>query len=84
MRITNTLQSTNNVEADLGKPRPGSKATSRQATRRDQVQISNLASQLTSSDLSKLSQLQEAYQAGTYNVPPSRIANSILNEALQS
>jgi anti-sigma28 factor (negative regulator of flagellin synthesis) len=45
------------------------------------VQISTLAAQL-SADPSKLSQLQAAYEAGTYNVSASQIANSILNDAL--
>jgi anti-sigma28 factor (negative regulator of flagellin synthesis) len=83
MQITNALQSTNNVAADLGQPRQCSKGTSRQSAGEDQVQISSLALQLASSDPSKLSQLQAAYGAGTYDVSPSQIANSILNDALQ-
>lgn len=83
MQIANTLQSTNNVAADLGQPRQSSKGTSHQSSGEDRVQISSLASQLAASDPSKLSQLQAEYRAGTYNVLPSQIANSILNDALQ-
>jgi anti-sigma28 factor (negative regulator of flagellin synthesis) len=84
MQITNTLQSTNNVAADRGQPRQCSKGGSHESNGEDQVHISSLASQRASSDPSKLSQLQAAYQANTYNVSPSQIANSILNDALQS
>jgi flagellar biosynthesis anti-sigma factor FlgM len=57
----------------------------------DQVQLSGVASQLSafqlsgqawSSDPSKLARLQAAYNSGTYNVPPSQIANSIIGDAL--
>lgn len=46
----------------------------------DSVQLSSLASQLAA-DPSRIAELQAAYQAGTYNVSPSQIANSILNDA---
>lgn len=49
----------------------------------DSVQLSSLASQLAA-DPSRLAQLQAAYQAGTYNISPSQIANSMINDALQS
>jgi anti-sigma28 factor (negative regulator of flagellin synthesis) len=47
----------------------------------DQVRISDLAAQLAS-DPGKLAQLQAAYSAGTYQVSPSQIANSIVNAHL--
>jgi flagellar biosynthesis anti-sigma factor FlgM len=51
----------------------------------DQVQISDLASQLaaqaSASDPQKIQQLKAAYESGTYNISPLRIAGSMLNEA---
>jgi anti-sigma28 factor (negative regulator of flagellin synthesis) len=80
MQITNSLL--NSISSDLGLAQPGSKTPVRQPGQgQDQVQISSLASQL-SSDPSKLSQLQASYEAGTYNVSPAQIANSILNDAM--
>lgn len=80
MQITNNLLS--GISNDLGLGQPAAKASSRQTSRgQDQVQISSLASQLAS-DPSKLSQLQASYEAGTYNVSPAQIANSILNDAM--
>jgi anti-sigma28 factor (negative regulator of flagellin synthesis) len=80
MRINNTLPATN-IPSDLGASPSGAKPNTRPSSGRDQVQISSLATQL-SADPSKLSQLQAAYENGTYNVSPSQIANSILNDAL--
>jgi anti-sigma28 factor (negative regulator of flagellin synthesis) len=80
MQITNTLQS-NSIATDLGDGQSASKFNPRQNGGQDQVQLSSLAAELAS-DPSRLSQLQAAYEAGTYNVSPSQIANSILNEAL--
>jgi anti-sigma28 factor (negative regulator of flagellin synthesis) len=83
MQINNSLLS-NSITNDLGLGQPAAKSGSRQSgAAQDQVQISSLASQL-SSDPSKLSQLQTAYETGTYNVSPAQIANSILNDALLS
>jgi anti-sigma28 factor (negative regulator of flagellin synthesis) len=48
----------------------------------DKVQISDMAS-LLSSDPQKLAQLTAAVQNGTYNISPSQIANSMLNEMMQ-
>jgi anti-sigma28 factor (negative regulator of flagellin synthesis) len=80
MQITNSLLSS--ISSDLGFGQTPTKAGSRQASQGlDQVEISSLASQL-SSDPSKLSQLQASFEAGTYNVSPSQIANSILNDAM--
>jgi anti-sigma28 factor (negative regulator of flagellin synthesis) len=80
MQITNSLLSS--ISNDLRLGQPASKTTARQTSQgQDQVQISSLASQL-SSDPSKLSQLQASYEAGTYNVSPAQIANSILNDAM--
>jgi anti-sigma28 factor (negative regulator of flagellin synthesis) len=80
MQITNSLLSS--ISNDLGFGQTPTKPASRQASQgQDQVQISSLASQL-SSDPSKLSQLQASFEAGTYNVSPSQIANSILNDAM--
>jgi anti-sigma28 factor (negative regulator of flagellin synthesis) len=76
MQINNILQSSS-IASDLGVSPQSSKSNPRQCAG-DSVKISSLASQL-SSDPSKLSQLQAAYDAGTYNVSPSQIANSILN-----
>jgi anti-sigma28 factor (negative regulator of flagellin synthesis) len=76
MQINNILPS-NSIASDLGVSPQASKSNSRQGAQ-DSVQISSSASHL-SSDPSKLSQLQAAYDAGTYNVSPSQIANSILN-----
>ena len=80
MQINNNLQ-LNSIASDLGLSPQGSKSNPRRTGGQDSVQISSLASQL-SSDPSKLSQLQAAFEAGTYNVSPSQIANSILNDAL--
>ena len=82
MQINNNLQ-LNSIASDLGLSPQASKSNPRQSGGQDSVQISSLASQL-SADPSKLSQLQAAYEAGTYNVSPSQIANSLLNDALQS
>jgi len=67
----------------LGANQQPAKSNVRQDSLQDVVQISSLASQLAA-DPSKLSQLQAAFENGTYNVSPSQIANSILNDALQS
>lgn len=80
MQINNNLQ-LNSIASDLGISPKASKLNPRQSGGQDQVQISGLASQLAG-DPSKLSQLQAAYEAGTYNVSPSQIANSILNALL--
>lgn len=45
----------------------------------DKVQISDMAA-LLSTDPQKLAQLAAAVQNGTYNVSPSQIANSLINE----
>jgi anti-sigma28 factor (negative regulator of flagellin synthesis) len=80
MQITNNLLSS--ISSDLGSGQCASKTAARQSSQgEDQVQISSLASQL-SSDPSKMSQLQASYEAGTYNVSPAQIANSILNDAM--
>jgi anti-sigma28 factor (negative regulator of flagellin synthesis) len=84
MQINNNLQS-NSIASELGVGQPSSKtgaSPSRQSPQ-DQVSISSLASQMAS-DPSKLSQLQAAYESGTYSVSPSQIANSILNDAMLS
>jgi anti-sigma28 factor (negative regulator of flagellin synthesis) len=82
MQINNNLQ-LNSIASDLGLSPQASKSNPRQTGGQDSVQISSLASQL-SADPSKLSQLQASFEAGTYNVSPSQIANSILNDALLS
>jgi len=80
MQITNNLLS--GISSNLGLGQTATKASSRQTSQgQDQAQISSLASQLAS-DPSKLSQLQASYEAGTYNVSPSQIANGILNDAM--
>ncbi|HTB10102.1 MAG TPA: flagellar biosynthesis anti-sigma factor FlgM [Bryobacteraceae bacterium] len=80
MQISNLLQS-NSIPSDVGVSPQASKSNPRPGIGQDQVQISSLASQL-SADPSKLSQLQASYDAGTYNVSPSQIAQSILSDAL--
>jgi anti-sigma28 factor (negative regulator of flagellin synthesis) len=50
-------------------------------TTQDQVSISSLASQIAS-DPSKLSQLQASYEAGTYSVSPSQVANRLINDSM--
>ena len=82
MQISNLLPSSS-IASDLGVSPQASKSNPRSGSGQDQVQISSLASQL-SADPSKLSQLQAAYDAGTYNVSPSQIAKSILNDAFRS
>jgi anti-sigma28 factor (negative regulator of flagellin synthesis) len=82
MQISNNLQ-LSSIATDLGLSPQAPKSNPRQTGGEDQVQLSSLAQQL-SSDPSKLSQLQAAYEAGTYNVSPSQIANSILNDAMVS
>jgi anti-sigma28 factor (negative regulator of flagellin synthesis) len=81
MQINNNLPM-NHIVSDLGAGQPSSKAGARSSAGQDQVQISNLASQF-SADPSKLSRLQAAYEAGTYSVSPSQIANSMINEMMQ-
>ena len=49
----------------------------------DSVELSSFATQL-SVDPSRLAQLQAAYQSGAYNVSPSQIANSMINDLPQS
>jgi anti-sigma28 factor (negative regulator of flagellin synthesis) len=83
MQINNNLQ-LSSIANDLGLGQPTQKTPARQTgAGQDQVQISSLASQLAG-DPSKLSQLQAAFEAGTYSVSPSQIANSLLNDALMS
>jgi anti-sigma28 factor (negative regulator of flagellin synthesis) len=53
----------------------------RSASSGDSIELSSVAAQL-SADPSRLEELQAAYQSGTYNVSPSQIANSIINDAL--
>jgi anti-sigma28 factor (negative regulator of flagellin synthesis) len=81
MQISNTPQ-TSSISSDLGASPQASKSNPRQAGQ-DSVQISSLASQF-SADSSKLSRLQAAYDAGTYNVSPSQIAHSMINDALSA
>jgi len=54
----------------------------------DKIQLSDLASRLsaqaTVADPSRLAQLQAAFQAGTYQVPPHQIAASIIHELTSS
>ncbi len=49
----------------------------------DQVEISSMASQLSTSP-SRLAELQAAVRSGTYNISPSQLANSMINFALES
>jgi anti-sigma28 factor (negative regulator of flagellin synthesis) len=76
----NTLS---NIAPDLGIGPKGAKSERpcAQKSSQDQVSISSLATQMAS-DPSKRSQLQKAYEAGTYNVSPSQIANSIINRMI--
>ena len=48
----------------------------------DSVRISDMAAQL-SADPQKLAQIEASLAAGAYQVLPSQIANSMINEALQ-
>lgn len=80
MQISNTLP-VGSILSDLGAGPQSPKLNPRHAVGQDQVQISSLASQL-SADPSKLSQSQAAYDQGTYNVSPSQIANSLINDAM--
>jgi anti-sigma28 factor (negative regulator of flagellin synthesis) len=82
MQISNNLQP-NSITSELGPGPQVSKSDPLQSSGDDQVQISSLGSQLAG-DPSKLNQLQAAYEAGTYKVSPSQMANSILNDALWS
>jgi hypothetical protein len=72
MQINNNLQ-LSSIASDLGVSPQTPKSNPRPCGQ-DSVEISSLAS--------KLSQLQAGYDAGTYNVSPSQIANSILNALL--
>lgn len=47
----------------------------------DHVQISDMASLLSTSQ-QKIEQLAQSYANGTYNVSPSQIANSMINSML--
>jgi len=49
----------------------------------DQVQISDIASQL-SADPEQVAQLQASVNSGTYNVPSSEVAGSIIQEMTQT
>jgi len=82
MQISGSL-SLSNIASELGLSKPSSKPNAQPNAGQDQVQISGLASQLAS-DPSKLSQLQAAYENGTYSVSPSQIANTLLDSMLQS
>ena len=79
----NNLPKSNSIALDLGVGQPSAKSNSRPSAGQDQVQISSLATQLAG-DPSKVGQLQASYEAGTYHVSPSQIANSILNYAMLS
>jgi len=80
MQINNNLPM-NHIVSDSGIGQSNPKTGLRSSANQDQVQISNLASQF-SADPSKLSQLQAAYEAGTYSVSPSQIANSLINNMM--
>jgi anti-sigma28 factor (negative regulator of flagellin synthesis) len=80
MQINNNLPM-NHIAGDLGAGQSNSKAGARSSAHQDQVQISSLASQF-SADPSKLSQLQAAYEAGTYSISPSQIASSMIHEMM--
>ena len=73
MQISNLLQSSS-IAPDLGLSPQAPKSNARPSAPQDSVEISSQASHF--------SQIQAAYDAGTYNVSPSQIANSILNNAL--
>ena len=81
MQITSNFQ-TNRIANDSTAAKSAAKTCARPGGGQDQVQISSLASQLASDPL-KISQLQASYEAGTYNVSPAQIANSILNDAMR-
>jgi flagellar biosynthesis anti-sigma factor FlgM len=49
----------------------------------DHVQISDMAAQLAT-DPQRLAQLQAAVANGTYKVSPSQIANSMIDQMMQS
>jgi anti-sigma28 factor (negative regulator of flagellin synthesis) len=82
MQISNLLSSSIAPEVSASAGKQGIKSPLRQSGGEDHVHISSLASQLSASNPSKLSQLKAAYEAGTYHVSPSQIAKSILNDAL--
>ncbi len=69
MQISNLLPSS--VASDLGPSPQAPKSNARPSGPQDSVEISSQASHF--------SQIQASYDAGTYNVSPSQIANSILN-----
>ena len=83
MQINTLSNIAPNSGVDLGIGQKGAKSERpcAQKSSQDQVSISSLATQMAS-DPSKLSQLQKAYEAGTYNVSPSQIANSIINRMI--
>ena len=85
MQITNNLPS-NSIAAD-SRPKPdileSILVVIASGPLQDQVSISSLSRKMAN-DPSKLSQLQAAYESGTYNVSPSQIANSFLNDAMLS
>jgi len=79
MQITNSLLS--GISNDPGFGQTPSKSPSRQAGQaQDQVQIS-ASHRNWRAIRRKLSQLQR-HSSGAYNVSPSQIANSILNDAM--
>ena len=82
MQINNNV-SLSSIASDLGLNKPSPKQTSQSGAGQDQVQISSLAQQY-SSNPSALSQLQAAFESGTYNVSSSQIANSLISSMMQS
>ena len=78
MQISNTPQ-TNSIASNLGVSPQASKSNPRQSAQ-DSVQIEPRLALLRRPP-PKLSRLQASYDAGTYNVSPSQIAHSILNDA---
>jgi flagellar biosynthesis anti-sigma factor FlgM len=80
LNLTQSLQ----PAAPLNPESPKGRGLQHQGADGDQVQISDLATQLSAQaaniDPSRLAQLKAAFQAGSYNVSPDQIAASIIDE----
>jgi flagellar biosynthesis anti-sigma factor FlgM len=80
LNLTQSLQQTTQTNPEVVK----GKGLQQLAGDGDQVQISDLASQLaaqaSAADPERLARLQAAFEAGSYNVAPDQIAGSIIRE----
>jgi anti-sigma28 factor (negative regulator of flagellin synthesis) len=77
LSLAQAVAQTQQVDQSGGKSR-----TNGRSAGGDQVQISDMAAQL-STDPARLAELQSAVASGTYHVSPRQLAGSIIDDALQ-